>query len=409
MRLLILVSAAAILLTACDKPGHDLRFVTPTEFVDRSIVEELGEVFDENSPINAIVLPEPRAEKEALDMVASGEADIALVSNYLPFRDDVATVMPLYPTVLHIGVNGESIDTLDIADGITVIAGHEGSASRLIFEQIVDNVKLEPGEYRYVSPDYDNPDIVVAFAPISRESVEALSTLKAAQPDFQLTSIGTPEDIGTGKQIDAAVLVDPHLRPFIIPQGTYGDLTDKPIVTVAVDKMLVTRPDLDRAIVYDLINEILRLRPALAANRPGQFRVLADDFDASSSTYVLHPGTQAYLLRDEPSVYERYSGIAEVLVTVLIAIASATVAAVRIVKRLRKNRIDEFYAKVLELGRQAKATEDPGEFERIRDEIRSLQTEAFDLLIDEKLAADESFRIFVTLSDDVLSDMSGRA
>ena len=98
MRQLILVSAAAILLTACDQATHDIRFVTPTEFVDRSIVEELGTVFDENSSINAIVLPEPMAEKEALDRVASGEADIALVSNYLPFRDDVATVMPLYPT-----------------------------------------------------------------------------------------------------------------------------------------------------------------------------------------------------------------------------------------------------------------------------------------------------------------------
>ena len=80
----------------------------------------------------------------------------------------------------------------------------------------------------------------------------------------------------------------------------------------------------------------------------------------------------------------------------------------RIVRRLRKNRIDEFYARVLELGRQAKATDDPAEHERIRDQIRALQAEAFDLLIDEKLAADESFRIFVTLSDDVLSDMPAR-
>jgi len=40
------------------------------------------------------------------------------------------------------------------------------------------------------------------------------------------------------------------------------------------------------------------------------------------------------------------------------------------------------------------------------DEIRSLQEEAFKLLVDEKLAADESFRIFITLSNDVLNQIS---
>lgn len=37
--------------------------------------------------------------------------------------------------------------------------------------------------------------------------------------------------------------------------------------------------------------------------------------------------------------------------------------------------------------------------------IEQLQDEAFDLLVHEKLAADESFRIFVTLSNDVLGQL----
>jgi hypothetical protein len=34
-----------------------------------------------------------------------------------------------------------------------------------------------------------------------------------------------------------------------------------------------------------------------------------------------------------------------------------------------------------------------------------MQDKAFELLVDEKLAADESFRIFVTLSNDVLQEL----
>ena len=67
-----------------------------------------------------------------------------------------------------------------------------------------------------------------------------------------LWSMGSPKDIGSGSTVDAAVLLNPNFRPFVIPIGTYGDLTKEPIVTVAVDKILVARRDLDSAVVYEL-------------------------------------------------------------------------------------------------------------------------------------------------------------
>ena len=45
------------------------------------------------------------------------------------------------------------------------------------------------------------------------------------------------------------------------------------------------------------------------------------------------------------------------------------------------------------------------ELARVIKEVRALQNTAFDLLVDEKLAADESFRIFITLSNDVLRQL----
>ena len=38
-------------------------------------------------------------------------------------------------------------------------------------------------------------------------------------------------------------------------------------------------------------------------------------------------------------------------------------------------------------------------------EIRELQNRAFDLLVHERLAADESFRIFITLANDTLAEL----
>jgi TRAP-type uncharacterized transport system substrate-binding protein len=397
----------AVLAAACDKAPHELVMVLPTEPVDASIAEEISILLDGGASVRIRLTASPLAEEAALDAVESGEADLALVSNNLPFRSEIATVMPLYPTVLHIGsrTNADASHGAELLRGASVYAGPEGSASRLIFERIVERLGLGPEEFRYVSGIDDVPDVVIVFSPISPTRITEIQNLLRGYPDLARISMGEPGDIGTGGIIDAAVLMNPHFQPFIIPVGTYGSLTPKPVVTVAVDKILVTRNDLDSTVVYDLVNEILRHRPALAGKRPGLFQQLGDDFDTSRSTYVVHTGTQAYLQRSAPSVYERYSGIAEVVVTLIVALGSAAIATVRIFRMRRKNRIDGFYTQTIALRRSVTESSEAAEIDRVINEVRSLQNQAFDLLVDEKLAADESFRIFITLSNDVLRQL----
>ena len=173
----------------------------------------------------------------------------------------------------------------------------------------------------------------------------------------------------------------------------------------SLDKLIVGRDDLDGSVVYDLIDEILRLRPALGTIHPGLFQELSEDFDVSRSRFVVHSGTQDYLQRSEPTFVERYSGVAEVLVTLLVATVSAFVAGVRILNRRRKNRIDRYYGALLAIRNSITESMDERARNEARDEVRRLHDEAFGLLVDEKVAADESFRIVVTLCNDVLTQL----
>jgi len=177
-------------------------------------------------------------------------------------------------------------------------------------------------------------------------------------------------------------------------------------VTLAVDKMLVARRDVPATVIYDLIGEILRLQPALAASNPLLFHALDDDFDSTDSTFILHPGSLAYTRRDEPSVYERYSGIAEVAVTMFFALLSGVFAGVRIYNIRRKNRIDKFYSAAIALRQTIHESTPMDERRDAISRLRALQTEAFEMLVDEKLAADESFRIFITLSNDIIKELN---
>lgn len=369
--------------------------------VDQEIAREFSDLLDRESTIRVELIGSPVSDETSLDALLAGEADIALVSNNMPFRSGIATVMPLYPTVLHIGYR-EGRDTssgVELLRGATVFAGAPGSASRLMFETVIARLNLTTEDFSYLESAQQAPEVFVVFAPISPDRVAEFA-------DFRLLSLGSPGEEEQGSSVAAMTFLNPHLEPFVIPVGIYADATPEPILTVAVDMLLVARADLDEAVVYDFVHELLRLRPALAALRPGLFRTVSDKIDSSNSTFVLHKGLLAYTERDAPTIYERYSGIAEVAVTMLIALISAVFAGVRIFRMRRKNRIDVFYTDALAIRHSVDMSATSDERAAAVRKVRDLQSRAFAMLVDEKLAADESFRIFISLSNDVLQEIS---
>jgi len=90
----------------------------------------------------------------------------------------------------------------------------------------------------------------------------------------------------------------------------------------------------------------------------------------------------------------------------LIAVFSASFAGVRIFRMRRKNRIDRFYAAAIDIRNASNESDSEEKRNQAIAQIRQLQDDAFDKLVNEKLAADESFRIFITLCNDILQQLS---
>jgi Flp pilus assembly protein TadB len=94
-----------------------------------------------------------------------------------------------------------------------------------------------------------------------------------------------------------------------------------------------------------------------------------------------------------------------VLVTLLVASVSAAFAGIQIFNRRRKDRIDRFYKAAIDIRNATMASTDMAERQRAVQKLRQLQDDAFAKLVDEKLAADESFRIFITLTNDIVQQL----
>lgn len=394
---------ACLYLAACERPTAEIELITPRQDLDKVVAEQIVALVEEDSGIEVTLIPPPADGVPVLDALQNGYGDLAFATNNERFREGISTIIPLYPSILHIATRASEMpDTMsELLEGSTVYAGPPGSIPRLLAEEYAADLDLEDQVVFVNALDPSVVDVIITYAPIDRERVMADSTLEG----FRMVSLGDPDDVGKGSAVDGAVLLNPRLRPFIVPVGTYGDLTPEPIVTLAVDNLLVASEDMEDAVAYDVFAEILRLRPALFGQRPELFQPLDENVARSNWTFSMHPGAVSYLQRDEPTFIERYSGVAEVLVTVFVALVSGGFAVLRIYRIRRKNRIDQFYLDVIEIRDSIRPDASRSERETAVDKIRDLQNRGFDMLVNEKLAADESFRIFIELTNDSIEEI----
>jgi hypothetical protein len=263
-------------------------------------------------------------------------------------------------------------------------------------------MRLSPEDFSLVEDPVSLADVVVLFVPIDRQSIVSDRRIEYTG----MFSFGDVDDIGTGSNLDRAVLLNPRLKPFVIPTGTYNELTPEPIVTVAVDNLLIANSELEETVVYDLFAEVVRVRTALFSERPELFQPLDKSIIDGNFAFSIHAGAMDYLLQDEPTFIERYSGVAEVLVTVLVAAVSGGWALVNIYRIRRKNRIDEFYKEVIRIRDSLPMSASNSERDAAVEAILELQNQAFELLVAEQLAADESFRIFIELTNNSIDRIS---
>jgi len=393
--------ALSLLLGGCSQTPATLRIVSGPPQGNEQVAAMLATGSEEVGASVRLTAGEAVAGgDQALAALTQGRADLAIVENSAGYRySTVRTVAPLYPSVLHIGIRPDKrADTLaQVLRGATVYAGSEETPAR----QLLERMKLLYGwrgiEFSYADSLESRPDVVFVFAPLSPRSAPLLD-------GYELFSLGSAADVGGGSAADGLALVAPFLRSFVIPEGTYGPFTPTAIATVALDTLLVAREDTPIVVVYELIHSIEIMGPLLAAQRPDLAIDELETFDISHVTFPVHPGTMAFRRRNDPGFAERASSIFEMGVTISVALFTALFALVRFLRGRRKGRIDKFYSAVLEI--RSKLVQEPSP-ERRRSyvaELRTLRADAFALLIKEKLAADDSFRILQTLIYDVIRE-----
>jgi hypothetical protein len=330
-----------------------------------------------------------------LGLLAAGTVDLTVVENSAPWTPGVRSVLPVYRGVLHVMVRRElELGALEDAlrGGMSLFVAGDSAVANDFIDFVARRFGLDPGSINRVRQfEPGKTDLIVAVSSILPEA------LQARVRGYRLLGFDTVDRLGQGSRVEAIPYLFPQLRPFVIPARTYPALgNEEPVVTVAVDMLLVCREGLPRDTVYELARGLMERRAEFSQHLPELFHTLSDRVDPLALKFPLHPGAADYVNRNNPGFLERYADLISLLAYLLFAVATGTVGLLKWSERRRKDRIDRFYAELL--GIRAALRAGPAAARgALQDRLDAIEREAWELLIAEKLSADESFRIFHTL------------
>jgi len=334
-----------------------------------------------------------------LQALSAGLADITIVENSNPFTSGVRTVLPLFRSVMHILVSRDFDPDAAITSNETlqIHVVNRSHAATTFLELSSQRSKWFGGRYE-LAEEYvaGETDMIIYVGPINPLNTDWY------QDGFVLVSLDQVEDARVEFFREGISYLVPQLEPASIPALTYNlPGNERGLTTLSVDMLLVAKRDTSERAIYDMTRTLIEQKARFAAIAPNIFSWISEDFDPLELSFPLHSGARRYLERDEPGFLERYAESLNFIVYLCFLVLTGLVALARWQARRKKNRVDTFYAKILDIRERAAA--EPHEV--LITELGELEKEAFALLIAERLAADESFRIFTELLGQVRNEL----
>ena len=338
-----------------------------------------------------------------LDSLEQNKIDIALVENYVNHRDGVNSAFSVYSEVLHIfyqeGLDASSFESL-MYDKLLYI-GREESPTYNLMMDLFDFYGLDPSRIS-VTFNMAESSVVVELTNLFTKS-----ELQNYQ-GFKLFSFDQVENIGNASVVEGIALKYPRLEPFVIPQKSYWDFTQEPIVTLSVDLVMMVRSGMLEVSVNDFTKTMLRNRQIFTSIDPLIFNGLREDFDQSKLNIPLHEGARTFLDRDEPSFIERYAELGGVILSIVIALWSGIVSLTKWQAQKKKDKIDEFYEDLMNIKNKISSMQKVADGMSMVKRVQMAQNKAFEMLIAEKLVANDSFRIYMELSKETINELRGK-
>ncbi len=352
-------------------------------------------------------------EADLIAAVEKGVVDIAIVKNDVDIHNSyshVKTLLPLFPDVLLVLCKNDpgqsSVQELFNSNNSAMIIDKEEEKN--VIDLFLRKNGANPDKLQQIHQtdssqiieSLNEHDVLVMFA--SLNSISVRNILRTW--NGELYTLDDPSLKGQGSIVDGFCLAYPKAVPYIIPKGTYGKWPLKPVLTFAVYDVMVCREDFDVNLAYDVVKTIYDMGSVLAED-DFEFGLLDPNLELHRFSFPLHPATIKYMKRDQPTFWERESELIGLIISLVVLLSGGLTTLLRYLKQRRKDRVDIYYLKVLQVSDKARASKSFEEKKKCLKDLHEIRNNAFDQLVRENLDANESFTIFTSLLNAAISEL----
>ena len=379
---------------------------------------EIAKLLERENPGVRVNVRESEGSLQNLRNVANdtrGKA-LGIVQNdvYVPANltsdsaSSVRSLLPLHQGVLHFLVRADS-EIFSVADlpGKVIADGLPESGSPRIVGALLNHYEIPEGavERRQLSLTEacdqfragEVDAIMMAMGLKSRGFEELVA-------DVSLRFVGIGESINIGSEIEGFRLTYPFVQATMIPKYAYSapapnkpGVPGKAVPAIAMRAVLIGHEDLHDLTANRIARSLIENKSSLSRSHPSAAQI-TEKFDPTQLQFPIHGGAHRYFHRDDPGFLQRNAEVLGFILSLIIAATGFFLSLQRWLRRLRKNRIDAYYIHLDQLIHPLHESELSREqLIELERKLQQMQRRAIRQLAQEKLIADESFRIFQAL------------
>ncbi|WP_170287285.1 TAXI family TRAP transporter solute-binding subunit [Halioglobus maricola] len=322
-----------------------------------ALTQAIAEVLNEKNLGFRLIVFESGGSTQNVKFLSEGRVSFATIQGDARVSDEVTAVAVLYQDAYHLIASEDS--------GITAfqeLAGHRIAVPPTSSGQF--------SSFHFLARHYGIAGEIPDALPMSEEAanfameqgqVDAVFRVRAPGNDSIRELIGEKRlrlvEIG---QSEALSLKQPAISPGIIPRGSYRGSPPLPtehLDTAVVNRLLVTRSDLDQHLVYQVTRAIFQNRSEILEHSllAGFIGPIADE---SSSVITTHPGARSWYDREKPGIMQQNARLVSALLYVVAILSSALLALRTHWVRSRRMRMHDFNKELMALASTVRSDKD---------------------------------------------------
>jgi TRAP transporter TAXI family solute receptor len=234
--------------------------------------------------------------KVALDKVARGELDLALIQGGLEAPEEVQQVALIYPEPLHILVRESlGIRSLPELQARTLNLSTEGSGTRLLAQEVLKFAGIELAKCTLSDLSYEElllmPEEQLPDALFMVQSLpSAIVTQFVAEKGYTLL----PVEFGESLRYEDIAIVETHIPPLMY--SVERRIPGEQLPTVGAYLTLVAHRDIPAESIFRLLTVLFDPEFSRRAKTP----LLQEEHLEVFSPYPLHEGARQFLRRNDP-------------------------------------------------------------------------------------------------------------